>query len=142
MLMRMRAWWIPVAVLVILCAPARATVSIVSMKPSLASPQKIGAIIAWVATATDTNPGPVTFQFNVARPGGTLTTVKQFNVGTSSGGSWTSLTFDWALTGMDGTYEVQVVAKDFTSGESASKTITFIVTSPVTGANPVVQATQ
>jgi hypothetical protein len=130
------------AVLAMLCAPAYATVSIVSLRPSLASPQEIGAIIGWIATATDTNPGPVTFQFNVAPPSGTLATVKQFNVGTLGGSTWTSLTFDWALTGMDGKYEVQVVAKDFTSGESASKTFPFVVTSPVTGANPVVQATQ
>ena len=130
------------AVLVALSAPAHATVSIVSLRPSLASPQKIGATVAWIATATDTNSGPVTFQFNVAPPGGTLATVKQFNVGTLSGSTWTSITFDWALTGMDGKYEVQVVAKDFTSGESATKTVPFIVTSPVTGADPVVQATQ
>jgi arylsulfate sulfotransferase len=140
--MRNSGWWLSIAVLAVLPVPANAAVSIVSLKPSLASPQTIGAAIAWTATATDTNSGPLTFQFNVAPPRGTLATVKQFNVGTLSGGTWKSLVFDWALTGMDGKYQVQVVAKDFTSGESASKTVTFIVTSPVTGANPVVQKTQ
>jgi hypothetical protein len=130
------------ALLAALAAPANATVSIAALKPTPASPQKIGATVAWTATATDTNSGPLTFQFNVAPPNGTLATVKQFNVGTLSGGAWKSQVFSWALTGVDGAYQVQVVAKDFTSGESASKTVSFTVTSPVTGANPVVQKTQ
>jgi len=129
-------------VLAVLSAPASASVSIVSLTPALRSPQPIGAIVGWTAKATDTDSGPLTFQFNVAPPNGTLATVKQFNVGTLSSGTWKSIAFAWALTGMDGTYQVQVVAKDFTSGESASKTASFTVTSPLTGATPLVQATQ
>src|SRR5580700_1182692 len=44
---RNSGWWVRMAVLAMLCAPAHATVSIVSLRPSLASPQKIGAIIDW-----------------------------------------------------------------------------------------------
>ena len=136
-------WWLTIAAVGMGCAPADATVKLVSLTtPILNSPQPVGAIVDWAAQATDTNPGPIAFQFNVAPPGGALTTVKQFNVGTLSGSKWKSQAFAWALTGMDGTYQVQVVAKDFTSGESASKTVSFVVTSPVTGANPVVQQTQ
>jgi hypothetical protein len=125
-----------------LSATAQAAVQIVSMSPALKSPQPVGATIAWTATATDSNPGPLTFQFNVTPPGGVLSTIKQFNVGTLKSGTWKAQPFSWALTGINGTYQVQVVAKDFTSGESASKTVSFKVTSPVTGANPVVQKTQ
>ena len=52
-----------------------------------------------------------------------------------------SLPFDWALTGMDGVYQVRVVAKDFTSQETHSLTVSFTVTSPITGGNPVVRPT-
>jgi|SRR5580658_6315577 arylsulfate sulfotransferase len=135
-------WWLAIAALAALCAPAYATVTIASLKATLKSPQPIGATIGWTATATDTNSGPLTFQFNVAPPGGTMATVKQFNVGTLSGGTWKSQAFSWALTGLDGAYQVQVVVKDFTSGESVSKTTSYVVTSPLTGANPVVQKTQ
>ncbi|MGC9947127.1 MAG: aryl-sulfate sulfotransferase [Bryobacteraceae bacterium] len=134
--------WFPIAALAALSAPAHATVQIVSMQPSLSTPQPIGSTVAWTVTATDTNPGPVTFQFNVAEPQGALAMVKNFNVGTLSGSAWQSQTFDWALTGFDGKYQVQVVAKDFTSGESDSRTVSFVVSSPLTGANPVVQKTQ
>jgi len=134
--------WHPVVVMAVLCAPAGATVKITSLRPTLASPQAIGATVGWTAMATDTNAGPLTFQFNVGPPAGILATVKNFNAGTQSGGVWKSQAFAWALTGIDGTYQVQAIAKDFKSGESASQTATFVVTSPVTGGNPVVQKTQ
>jgi hypothetical protein len=135
-------WWLSVAIVAVAAAPANATVNIVSFAPNLASPQPVGATISWTVNATDTNPGPLTFQFNVAPPRGVLATVKQFNAGTLSGGMWKSLPFSWALTGLDGTYQVQVVVKDFGSGESDSQTVSFIASSPVTGANPVVLKTQ
>ncbi len=130
------------AALAAVSAPASARVHVAALTPKLASPQPIGAIVDWTAKATDTNPGPLTFQFNVAPPNRALTTVKQFNAGTLSGRAWESPAFAWALTGTDGAYRVQVVAKDFTSGESDSLTVSFQVTSPVTGADPVVQMTQ
>ncbi|MGO4881201.1 MAG: aryl-sulfate sulfotransferase [Bryobacteraceae bacterium] len=129
-------------VLLAVALPAYATVHITSLQPTLPSPETVGATVGWSAAATDTNPGPLTFQFNVSPPGGTMATVKNFNVGTSAGSKWKSLEFAWALTGIDGSYEVQVVAKDFASGESDSMTVSFVVRSPVTGAGPVVQATQ
>ena len=134
--------WLLIAPLALFCAPANAKVQIVSLTPTLGSPQRIGATVGWTAAATDTNAGPLAFQFNVAPPSGSMATAINFNLGTFSGGTWTSNQFLWALTGMDGAYKVQVVAKDFVSGESARQTVSFVVTSPVGGANPVVQATQ
>ena len=114
--------WYPIGALMVLSAPAFATVTIVSLTPSLASPQKIGTSITWAATATDTNAGPLTFQFNITPPSGTLTMVKDFNVGTLSAGTWTGNPFVWVPTGIEGAYKIEVVAKDFASGKSASKT--------------------
>jgi arylsulfate sulfotransferase len=129
--------------LALVSAPAFATVTIVSLTPSAKSPLPIGGAVIWSATARDSNAGPLTFQFNVAPPNGPLATVIDFNVGKLSGGGvWHALQFNWPLTGTDGVYQVQVVAKDFTSGESSSQTVSYTVTSPLTGADPVVLTTR
>jgi hypothetical protein len=133
-------WWLPIGILAVGSQAASAKVHIAALQPSLASPQAIGAVIDWTASATDTNRGPLAFQFNVAAPNGVLTTARNFVPGTlgSGGAAWQAQPFVWALTGMDGTYQVQVIAKDFTSGETGSLTVSFTVTSPVTGTTPVV----
>lgn len=46
------------------------------------------------------------------------------------------------MTGVQGKYEIQVVAIDFNSGESDARTVSFIALSPVKNGNPVVQRTQ
>jgi arylsulfate sulfotransferase len=122
-----------------LCIPASATVAIVSLTPSSKSPQLLGTSITWTAIATDTSTGPLTFQFNVAPPGGTFTNglAKDFNVGTQSGDTYTSQPFVWVPTKVEGSYQIQVVIKDFASGQSASKTVQFQVTPLVTGKTPV-----
>jgi hypothetical protein len=126
---------------VALSAPAFATVTIVSLTPSHPSPQKIGTSVTWTATATDNNTGPLTFRFNVAPPKGTQALVKDFNLGTVSSGTWTAKPFVWVPTGIEGQYRVQVVIKDFSSGDTATKTVDFYVAPLVTGSNPVVEAT-
>jgi hypothetical protein len=129
------------ALLLAFCAPAFATVAIVSFTPSPASPRPIGKSIAWTATATDSSAGPLTFQFNITPPNGQLTMVKDFNIGTLSGSTWTARPFLWVPTGVEGAYKIQVVAKDFVSGATASKTVTFHVKPLVTGSTPVVEKT-
>ncbi len=126
-----------IALLMGLCAPGFATVQIVSVRASPRSPQTIGTTIVWTVTATDTNPGPLTFQFNVGPPGGALAMARDFNAGTLSSGVWTSPPFEWTPTGIEGAYHIQVVVKDFVSGESVSKTGSFQVTPLVTGSSPV-----
>lgn len=124
-----------------LCVPAQATVQIVSITPSLNPPQLIGTPITWTVTATDSNPGPLTFQFNVALPQHSLAMVRDFNAGTLNAGTWTSLPFVWVPTAVEGSYTIQVVIKDFKSGENTSRTLHYTVTPLVTGSTPVVVAT-
>jgi arylsulfate sulfotransferase len=144
--------------LAVFSLPASATVSIQFVKPSVKQPQPIGTSITWTVKATDTNPGPLTFQFRVAPPGGSFAIVKTFNIGTLKSGAWTSQPFVWfpascagvpqpsgvvAFTCLpiEGYYQIEVVVKDFVSGESASKTVRYQVTPLVTGGTPVVEAT-
>lgn len=67
--------------------------------------------------------------------------VRDFNLGTLSGGIWTAPSFVWVPTGIEGSYTIQVVAKDFASGQTASKSATFQVNAVVTGSTPVVEQT-
>jgi arylsulfate sulfotransferase len=124
-----------------LCAPAYARVKITGITPSVNPPQVLGTPVTWTVTATDSNPGPLTFQFNVAVPLQALALASDFNVGTLASGAWTSQPFPWIATGVEGTYQIQVVIKDFTSGETVNKTIMFQVTPLATGSTPVVTAT-
>jgi len=127
--------------LALLCAPVYAGVSISSFTPSLASPQVLGTSITWTVTATDSASGPVTFQFNVTPPGGSLTMIKDFNVGTLSAGTWTAQPFLWVPTSVEGTYSIEVVAKDFNSKSSTSQSASYTFSPLATGSTPVVAAT-
>src|ERR1700691_4107058 len=102
--------------------PVRASVAIQSVNPSAPSPQAIGRTITWTVTATDSNTGPLTFQFNVTGPDGNKDMVKDFNIGTLIFGAWIAQPFVWTPTKVEGAYQINVVAKDFTSGETASST--------------------
>ena len=124
------------------CSPASARVAITAMQASPAAPKPVGSVITFTVTATDTGAGPLTFQFNVAPPNSsTFALVRDFNAGTLNGGVWTSQPFVWAPTGVEGTYQVQVVIKDFATGETASKSGTYLVTPLVSGSTPVVVPT-
>jgi hypothetical protein len=138
---RRTAIWHLAALLAVACAPAHATVRILSMQAPVSSPQVIGTQIVWTVKATDSNPGPLTFQFNVAAPGGSFSLARDFNAGTLSSGAWTSLPFAWTPVKMEGVYQIQVVVTDFTSGETASHTARFQVTPLVSASAPVVVPT-
>jgi hypothetical protein len=119
-------------------SPLHATVAIVSLSPSVASPQSLGSTVTWTAKATDTKSDDLTFQFNVTSPSGTLTMVKDFNIGTLSAGTWSSQPFIWTTIAGEGTYTIEVIAKDFVSGETATKTQKFQLNTRVSGGAPKV----
>jgi arylsulfate sulfotransferase len=146
------------ALLAALCAPALATVSIVSIRPSLKTPQPIGTSVTWTVKATDTGPGPLTFRLNVAPPDQPFFLVSDYNPGTLKAGVWMAQPFIWnpaacsnvaqpsgvvALTcqPVEGIYQFQVIVEDFNSGETATQTVRYQVTPLVTGHRPVVVAT-
>ena len=129
------------ALLFALRIPVHASVQIQAVTPSPAAPQAIGQTITWTVTASNSNASQLTFQFNVTAPGGQKDIVKDFNAGTLNSGTWTAQPFVWTPTGIEGTYQINVVAKDFTSGESDSSTVNFNVSPLVTGSTPVVAET-
>ncbi|HUE00693.1 MAG TPA: aryl-sulfate sulfotransferase [Bryobacteraceae bacterium] len=125
----------------LLSAPAFATVTITEFLPSHASPEPIGKTIAWTTTATDSNTGPLAFQFWVTAPGGSPLMVQDFNLGTLSGGIWTAPSFTWVPTSVNGTFSIEAVAKDFGSGETNTLTVSFVVSAVASGSTPVAEKT-
>ena len=126
-----------IAALGALSAPAFA-VTVTALTPSQVSPQPIGKTIRWTATAMDASGGPVAFQFNITPPNGASTMTIDFNLGTANGNTWTSRPFVWVPTGIEGTYKIQVIAKNFTLGKSAVKSVNYQVTAVATSSTPVV----
>jgi arylsulfate sulfotransferase len=127
--------------LALLAGTGRAAVQITSLTPSLPSPQNLGTSITWTVTASDSHPGPLAFQFSVAIPEASLAMARDFNPGTLTGATWRALPFVWTPTASEGIWQIQVIAKDFTSGETASAVAHFQVNPLVTGGTPVVTAT-
>lgn len=119
-------------------ASMHATINITSFLPSLASPQAVGTAITWTAIATDSNPTTLAFQYSVAFGLGSFSVVRDFYPGTEKAGSWTGPLFTWQDITGEGTYTIKVVAKDFTSLESATTTATFTLTPISTGGSFVV----
>ncbi|MGD0133672.1 MAG: aryl-sulfate sulfotransferase [Bryobacteraceae bacterium] len=111
----------------------RATIQ-VQLTPSSASPQILGTMITWTASATDSNPGPVTYKFEVAPPGSnpTFSTISDFSLGN---------TLNWTPNLWEGTYQIRVTARDYLAGQTAQTVSNFGVEALVTGNQPVVTAT-
>ncbi len=135
------AAWCLAGLMAVLIPPAHAMVQIVSMTPSSGSPQNVGTPITWSVTATDTNPGPLTFRFEVAAPNHPPAMVKDYNVGALSGGVWVAQPFVWVPTGIEGVYKIEVFAKDYASGATAQRTFNFTVNPLATGTSAVATAT-
>jgi len=128
--------------LVLAVIPASATVTITSLTSSPASPQNLGTTLTFNATATSTNAGILAFQFNVAFPtGAPFVMMKDYLPGTFKKPTWTAHPFVWTPTGIEGTHAIEVVAKNFTTGEITSQTIMFTLNPLVTGSTPVVVPT-
>jgi hypothetical protein len=119
-------------------------VTILSISPSVASPQPLGTPVTWTVTATDTNSGPLTFQFQSAYGQHAYTLARDFNAGTpvsGASGTWTSQPFVWTTISGEGAYQIEVTAKDFKSGETAAGKVSFKLTALDTGGQAAVNQT-
>lgn len=133
--------WHLAGLLAAVCAPTHAAVKILSLTPSVNPPQVVGTAAVWTVTAADSSTGPLTFRFNVTPPGGSVTLLRDYNAGTLSAGVWSPNPLAWTPTTIEGTYQIQVVAKDFKSGQVASLTASFQVTPLASGSTPVAAPT-
>jgi arylsulfate sulfotransferase len=91
-------------------------------------------VITWTASVTDSNPGPVTYKFEVATPGAnqTFSLLSDYNLGN---------TLNWTPNLVAGTSQIRVTARDYLAGETAQAVVNFAVKPLATGSQPVVTAT-
>lgn len=92
---------------------------VATLSGSLPSPQPVGTVVTWTATATDTDSGTIMYAFNVGPQGGKLALVRDFGE-TASFRSYPAL--------QEGTFTVQVTARNNSTGKTgtASQTIVAI----------------
>ena len=109
-------------------AAAMAAVSTPSLTPSLPQPQPVGTRISFTAQASDTDSGAIRYRFRVRPAGGAYNTVRDFSP---------SDTLTWAATESEGTYDIEVTAKNHTTGSTAANSISFTI-SPLATTGPVV----
>ena len=119
------------AVLSVVVSPMFATVQVHQLQPSLTSPRPIGTTVVWTATASDSNPGPLVYQFSAGMDG-QLHVLRDYAL---------SNTFSFTPVMQEGVYEVQVIARDPKTGESATLTANFTARSRVLFGQPAVNAT-
>jgi arylsulfate sulfotransferase len=101
----------------------------VTLSPSLPSPQPVGTVVTWTANATDPDPGTLMYAFNVGPQGGTLALVRDFGP-TNVFQSYPAL--------QEGTYEVQVTARNNSTGKTGMAIQTIVATPIASSTNRVV----
>jgi hypothetical protein len=121
-----------VAVFALSSVPAHAAVVVQQLSPSLSSPRPVGTTVTWTAAATDTNPGAFEYQFSVRLSGGVYTVVRDFA---------TSNSFKWTPSEREGSFDIQVDARNMSTGEAAQLSVSYSVTSRVTGDSAVISTT-
>lgn len=114
------------------CLPLGAAVTITGFSALQPSPAPLGTSITLSVTATDANPGPLTFQFSTALAQRPQSILRDFNIGALANGVWTNQPVSWSTIEGEGQYTIQVVAKDFVSGETATANLSYTFTSLVT----------
>ena len=120
------------ALLNIAGARLNATVT-VSVTTSVQSPQPLGSSVKLTATGTDTHTGPLTYKFEVTKPGSPdYTTLQDFSLLAS---------FTWVPTFSEGTYQLRTTARDFLSGETSQQIISFTTNSLLVGGAAAVNPT-
>ena len=110
-----------------------AAISAVHVQGSPAPPQVLGTTIKLTATAVDTDPGPLTYKWEVESPGSSSFVLMQdFDVAAA---------FEWTPNYTEGTYMLRVTARDHLAGTSVQQVVGFHVNPLVTGSQAVVAPT-
>lgn len=103
----------------------------VNLVPSLPAPVPVGKVVTWTAQVSGST-SAVWYRFRSARAGWDLQVVRDFSP---------SNTLDWAASESEGVYEVEVTARDNTTGESAVASAAYEVIPAAAGSTPVITGT-
>ncbi len=112
--------------------PVRAAMH-VGMTPSEYSPSPVGTVVYWDAAVSDAGEGTVWYRFRARRVDGEFRVVRDYGPGS---------TLIWCAADREGTYEIEVSARNLSTGESAAATSSFEVSPLATGDQPAIARTQ
>ena len=112
-----------------LLSPLHATITQLRVHKSLSSPQLLGATIVLTALAADSDPGPMTYKWEVSAPdASSFSLMRDFDL---------EQHFAWTPNYVEGTYQLRLTARDYLAGTSAQMVLAFQVNPLVTGTQPV-----
>lgn len=103
-----------------------------TLQSNLASPQFLGTPIVWTVSATDTDPGQLDYQFSFKAATGSLQVTQDYS---------TLNSFSWAESETEGTYQIQVIARNRSTLATVTVVSAFQINSRVTGTSAVVSTT-
>ena len=91
----------------------------------------VGRVVTWTAQASGST-STVWYRFRSARAGWSLQVIRDFSPPN---------TLDWTASENEGLYEIEVTARNNSTGETAVASVNYEVTPVVTGATPVITGT-
>jgi hypothetical protein len=110
-----------------------AAIANVKLNSSPASPQLLGTTVHLSASASDSDPGPLTYKWEVELPGASnFSVMRDFDL---------EKTFTWTPNYVEGTYRLRLTARDYLAGTSAQQVVAFVAKPLVTGTQPVAATT-
>jgi arylsulfate sulfotransferase len=112
-------------------APTCAAMS-VSLNPSVPSPQPLGTVVTWTASVAGASPGVLWYRFRSHRTDLPFHVVRDFGPVT---------TLDWTAANTEGSYEVELSVRNRDTGEVATTSVIYQMTSLITGNTPVISPT-
>ena len=104
----------------------------VTLTPSVAPPQPVGTTIKFTAAVTDAPGIPFDFQFAVARSGSPFRVAQDYGIADF---------FNWTPSVREGAYLIAVTARQKGGTATGTAGAGFVITSRVTGTQPVVSRT-
>ena len=111
---------------------SQASAMSVSLSPSIPSPAPVGSIVTWTGSVPNAGSTTKWYRFRAGAVGASLQMARDF-------GPQNSL--DWTVSDHEGTYQIEVSARDLTTGETGTATATYVMTSRISGTSPVISPT-
>lgn len=103
----------------------------VVLTPSIPAPVPVGTVVTWSGQASGAS-GSVWYRFRAARAGSELHVIRDYSPPNS---------LDWTASQFEGVYNVEVSARDNSTGEVAVDAVSYQINPAVTGGAPAINPT-
>ena len=103
----------------------------VVLTPSIPAPAPVGTVVTWSASPSDAT-ASIWYRFRAARAGSDLHVIRDYSPLSS---------LDWTASQHEGLYDIEVSARNNSTGETAVESVNYQVDPVVTGDTPVISPT-